>query len=119
MIRDDDREEVVRERLKSLRPPDRAGAGVFREVRDSLSGMWMAADGSLRRRLPKRIREMLEDRGNEARRSYGMIVRKNMAELEKMRRSGLAGLEDSGGASQKHGGRRRYRPTIWKWRPRR
>ena len=80
MQRDDDREEVVRERLQAydqqtLPVLDFFGSGI--RYRDGRSGRAATAP---REELTAQIREAPE---------AGMIVRKNMAELEKMRRSGL------------------------------
>ena len=117
-VRDDDREEVVRERLRAYEQQTDAGAGVFPEVRNSAAGMCTAAESSaLRRAIAKGIRGGAEP-DTAMRRRSGMIVRKNMAELEKMRAAGLLvwKILDK---LKTHGRRGRIDATIWKWRPRR
>ena len=83
VIREDDREAVIRERLDAYERQTQPVLEYFRGQRAGGWSKWMRAAIRRRRCCKKICRAIREER------SGCMIVRKTAAELEKMRRSGL------------------------------
>ena len=107
VVRDDDREEVVRERLRAYEQQTAPVLAFFKKSGIRCWDVAAAGDPSAGDRARNRGADP-----ERARRS-SMIVRKNMAELEKMRAAGLLVWKILDELAP-HGGRRRFDLSIWK-----